>query len=353
MKTDHTPYEAGISTEAISRKYHIPVEQIIKLGSNENTYGISPKAADAARQAVGEAYLYPDNHALLQALSKHTGVDPSGLVLGVGSTEIIDMIARAFLNDTTSAVTSEFAFAMFGVMTRLAGAELAEAPAKDFGHDPETLLKATSEKTRVIWLANPNNPTGTFIPPAELKAFLDQVPRSIIVVLDEAYKEYLAPEDQTDTVAWLRDHPNLIVLRTFSKIYGMAGMRLGYGMMAPELAGMLNRVKQPLNINGVSLAAALAALDDHEFVKASYEHNLAGRHQLQTGFDQLGLKHLSAYGNFVTVHVPNGAAVNEKLLAKGIIVRSLTPYNLPHFLRVTVGKPEENARLLAELKQAL
>ncbi len=223
-------------------------------------------------------------------------------------------------------------------------------PAKDFGHDLEATLKAITPRTKVIWIANPNNPTGTFIPYAELKTFLGKVPSEAVVVLDEAYREYLKEKDQGDAQSWLAGHPNLILVRTFSKIYGLAGARIGYGIADPEIIQLLNRVRHPFNCNSLGLAGATAALGDQEFVRRSRKTNAEGIKQLQAGCDELGLTRLPAYGNFLTIEVPGAAAVNEALLHKGFIVRPLAPYGLPNHLRVTVGTPAQNTRLLAALK---
>jgi histidinol-phosphate aminotransferase len=224
------------------------------------------------------------------------------------------------------------------------------APAKDFGHDLNAMLTAITPKTRVLWIANPNNPTGTFIPHAELKWFLSQVPENIIVVLDEAYYEYLPPEQRVDTAKWLPDHPNLVITRTFSKIYGLAGLRVGYGLMHSKLAQLLNRVRPPFNVNRLGGAAAVAALDDQEFVAQSYGCNISGSKLLREGLAQLGYTVIGQQGNFVTFAAEDATALNEALLAKGVIIRPLANYGLANFLRVTIGTPEENQKFLHALR---
>ncbi len=345
------PYRPGVTEEQISRTYNIAIANIIKLGSNENPYGMSPKAAQAIQKAAGSAHRYPDSHALLDALSNHLGASANQLVLGVGSTEVIDMIARAFLSPDTETIVSEYAFAMLAAMSHLSGASVISTPAKDYAHDPDAMLQAVTDRTRVIWLANPNNPTGTYLPPAQIQAFLEKVPAHIIVVIDEAYKEYLAPEDHQRSTLWLQTYPNLILLGTFSKVYGLAGLRIGYGVTNPKIAAILNSVKQPLNISTVGLAAAVAALQDQAYVQQARQRNHDGLQQLINGLKDLHLTTLPAYGNFVTVELPNAADTNEALLKQGIVVRPLTAYNMPNHLRITVGTPNENQELLKALQQ--
>jgi len=234
-----------------------------------------------------------------------------------------------------------------------AGAECIAAAAKHYGHDPAAMLAAIRPDTHVLWIANPNNPTGNFLPQAEVRAFIEKIPPHICVVLDEAYTEYLAPADRADTVAWIRDFPNLLVVRTFSKIYGLAGLRVGYGIGRAEMVDLLNRVRQPFNVNNLALAGALAALDDHEFLARSYESNRSGMEQIVAGLKRLGLAHIPSHGNFVTFEVADAAAVNGKLLKQGVIVRPIGGYGMPNHLRVTIGLETENARFLEALEQSL
>jgi histidinol-phosphate aminotransferase len=234
-----------------------------------------------------------------------------------------------------------------------AGAQCIVAPAKHYGHDLDAMLAAIRPDTRVVWIANPNNPTGNFLPYSEVKAFLQKVPVDVAVVLDEAYNEYLAPSDRVDTLAWIREFPNLIITRTFSKIYGLAGLRVGYAAGSTEVADLLNRVRQPFNVNNLALAAAVAALDDHAFLAESYELNRRGMEQLVAGIKRLGLEHIPSHGNFVAVKVSDGATVNQKLLRQGVIVRPIGGYGLPNHLRVTIGLEQENARFLDALDKAL
>jgi histidinol-phosphate aminotransferase len=250
-------------------------------------------------------------------------------------------------------VFSKHAFAVYPLATMSAGAECTAAAAKNYGHDPVTMLAAIRPDTHLVWIANPNNPTGNFLPQAEVRAFIAKIPAHVAVVLDEAYTDYLAPADRADTVAWIKDVPNLIVTRTFSKIYGLAGLRVGYGVAQPEVADLLNRVRQPFNVNNLALAGALAALDDHVFLAESYESNRRGMEQIVAGLKRLGLEHIPSHGNFVTFEVADAAAVNGRLMKQGVIVRPIGGYGMPDHLRVTIGLEAENLRFLEALQKSL
>ena len=252
-----------------------------------------------------------------------------------------------------SAVFAQHAFAVYPLATLLTGAELIATPAKHYGHDLDAMRTAIRPDTRIVWIANPNNPTGNFLPYPEVRAFLEAVPREVVVVLDEAYNEYLPPAERVDTAAWIADFPNLVVTRTFSKIFGLAGLRVGYALASAEIADLMNRVRQPFNVNNLAIAAAIAALDDHLFVAESYELNRRGMEQLVAGLKRLGLEHIPSHGNFVTFRAGDGAAVNQKLLKQGVIVRPIGGYGLPEWLRVTIGTEPENARFLEALEKAL
>jgi len=304
---------------------------------------------EAFTAAAQEAHRYPEHYELAVALAKHYDIDTRWLVIGNGSNDIIDLIARTYLDKDDESVLSEYAFAMYHIAIQSVGAKTVVVPAKDYGHDLAAMLQAITPATKVVWIANPNNPTGTFVPYAEVKNFLGQVPAEVMVVLDEAYYEYLEPDERVDTYEWVLEHPNLIVLRTFSKIYGLAGMRVGYGVADKSVAELLNRVRLPFNVNGPAIAAAAAALGDDEFTRRSYELNLEGRQVLVDGLSDLGLEYMPAYGNFVTFKIDNAADVQQRLLKQGVIVRSLKPYGLYDWLRVTVGLPAENERFLAAL----
>lgn len=348
-----SPYLPGKPITELAREMGIPVEKIVKLASNENPLGMSPKARVALEKAVGSLERYPDDFDLKKALSKHTGLGSERIVLGNGSNDVLDLIARVFLAPGRSAVFSQHAFAVYPLATLSAGAELIVVPAKDFGHDLDAMQAAIRPDTRIVWIANPNNPTGNFLPYPQLRTFLQAVPKDVVVVLDEAYNEYLPPADRVDTVAWLAEFPNLVITRTFSKIYGLAGLRIGYALAAAEVADLMNRVRQPFNCNNLALAAAVAALDDHEFVAKSYELNRAGLAQVLAGLKRFGLTHIPAHGNFVTFKVADAAGVNQRLLKQGVIVRPIGGYGLPDWLRVTIGTEPENTRFLEALEVAL
>jgi histidinol-phosphate aminotransferase len=348
-------YQPGKPISELAREMGIPEESIVKLASNENPLGMSARARDAAIAAIGEVSRYPDGgaFALKKALCERFGVKPEQLVIGNGSNDILELASQAFLAPGLSAVYSRHAFAVYPLATNARGARGIEVAAKNFGHDLDAMAAAIEPQTRVVFIANPNNPTGTFVPGAELEAFLAKVPRHVLVVLDEAYTEYLAPEQRYDSIAWLARFPNLLVSRTFSKAYGLAGLRVGYAIAHPEVADLMNRVRQPFNVSSVALAAAEAALDDDEFLARSAEVNRRGMAQLVAAFRELGLEWIPSAGNFVTFKVGDAIGVNQALLRQGVIVRPIAAYGMPHWLRVSIGLPEENARFIDALRQAL
>ena len=348
-----SPYLPGKPITELAREMGIPVDKIVKLASNENPLGMSPKAKAALEKAAGTLERYPDDFDLKKALADHTGLGMERVVLGNGSNDVLDLIARVFLAPGRSAVFAQHAFAVYPLATLSTGAELIIVPAKDFGHDLDAMRAAIRPDTRIVWVANPNNPTGTFLPYPQLKVFLQSVPEDVVVVLDEAYNEYLLPADRVDTVGWLAEFPNLVITRTFSKIYGLAGLRIGYALASAEIAGLMNRVRQPFNCNNLALAAAVAALDDHAFVARSYELNRNGMEMIIAGLKRLGLSHIPAHGNFVTFKVADAAGVNQRLLKQGVIVRPIGGYGMPDWLRVTIGTEPENARFLEALEKAL
>ena len=348
-------YQPGKPISELAREMGIPEESIVKLASNENPLGLSARARDAAIAAIGEVSRYPDGgaFALKKALCERFGVKPEQLVIGNGSNDILELASQAFLAPGLSAVYSRHAFAVYPLATNARGARGIEVAAKNFGHDLDAMAAAIEPQTRVVFIANPNNPTGTFVPGAELEAFLAKVPRHVLVVLDEAYTEYLAPEQRYDSIAWLARFPNLLVSRTFSKAYGLAGLRVGYGIAHPEVADLMNRVRQPFNVSSVALAAAEAALGDDEFLARSDELNRRGMTQLVAAFRELGLEWIPSAGNVVTFKVGDAIGVNQALLRQGVIVRPIAAYGMPHWLRVSIGLPEENARFIEALRQAL
>lgn len=346
------PYVPGKPITQLARELNIPVEKIVKLASNENPLGMSPKARQAVEKAIASLERYPDDFGLKQAVASYTGLGVEHIVLGNGSNDILDLAARVFLTSGRSAVYSQYAFAVYPLATLSAGAEPICAPAKDFGHDTDALLKAIRPDTRLVWLANPNNPTGTFIAYPRLKAFLAAIPKDVVIVLDEAYNDYLAPEDRFDTMLWIKEFPNLVITRTFSKIYGLAGLRVGYALASPETADLMNRVRQPFNCNNLALAGAMAALEDHAFIEKSYALNRDGMTQIIEGLDQLGFSHVPSYGNFLIFKAGDAASVNQKLAKEGVIVRPLVGYGMPEWLRVTIGTEYENQRFLEALAKA-
>ncbi|GAA5161241.1 histidinol-phosphate transaminase [Viridibacterium curvum] len=350
-----SPYIPGKPISELAREMGLNEADIVKLASNENPLGMSPKAKAAMLAAADDIARYPDGNgfALKSALAKKFGVGIDTLVLGNGSNDVLELIARAFLDESGSGVFAQHAFAVYPLAIQSVGARLIEVPARNFGHDLAAMGDAVAADTRIVFVANPNNPTGTFLPGELIESFLKQVPKDVIVVLDEAYNEYLAPEQRYDAVAWLAQHPNLVITRTFSKIYGLAGLRIGYAIASPEVADLMNRMRAPFNANSLALAAAEAALADEEFLQRSFEVNRDGLVQIIAGLDKLGLQHIPSAGNFLTFKVGDGAGVNQRLLKQGVIVRPIGGYGMPEWLRVSIGTQAENARFLEALAKAL
>ncbi len=349
-----SPYEPGKPIEELQRE--LGLSEIIKLASNESPLGCSRAARKAAVEVLDELARYPDGSGfgLKQALSQKLGVDSDCLTLGNGSNDVLELIARAFLSPQHEALFSEHAFAVYPLVTQAIGARAVVSPARDWGHDLEAMAARISPATRVIFIANPNNPTGTWIARNTLEAFLEAVPTNTLVVLDEAYFEYVDERAYPDGVSYLARYPNVIVTRTFSKAYGLAGLRVGYGVSSPEVADLLNRVRQPFNVNSVALAAATAALSDSEHLVASVAANREGMAQLVAGIETLGLSYVPSVGNFLTVEVGHpGRVIYQALLEKGVIVRPIEAYGMPQHLRVSIGLEVENARFLQALEDVL
>ena len=325
------------------------------MASNENPLGPSPKAVAAIRGALAELNYYPDGagYELKGAISRRIGVQPENLVLGNGSNDVLELAARAFLTTADSAVYSQHAFMVYPLAVQAIGAKHIEVPAKDYGNDLGAMAKAVRADTKMVFLANPNNPTGTFSAWEEIGAFIESLPPTVLVVLDEAYGEYLPDGLKSPAAQWLARFPNLIVSRTLSKAFGLAGLRVGYGFAHRDAAEVMNRVRQPFNVNRLALVAACAALGDDEFIEKSRAVNAAGLRQLAAAFERLGLEHIPSHGNFVTVRVGDAARVYEAMLREGVIVRPVAGYGMPEHLRVTVGLPDQNARFLAALERAL
>ena len=349
------PYQAGKPIEELAREHGLAPESIVKLASNENPLGMPASARAAMQAAIADLGRYPDANgfALKDALSHRFGVPTQWITLGNGSNDILELAAAALLAPGRSCVYSQYSFAVYALATQARGARAIVVPARYFGHDLPAMREAIAADTRLVYLANPNNPTGTFVPAAQIEAFLASVPADVVVVLDEAYNEYLPQEDRFDSTAWVRRFPNLLVSRTFSKAYGLAGLRVGYGLAQPQLTDLLNRVRQPFNVNSLAQAAALAALADTEFLARSDALNRDGLRRLESAFSELGLPFVPSRGNFVLVKVGPAARVYQELLKRGVIVRPVANYGLPEWLRISVGLPEENERLLAALPAAL
>lgn len=349
------PYQPGKPVAELARELHLEPDSIIKLASNENPLGVSPLAMQAMQQALADIARYPDGNGfeLKQAIVNKFGVAMPQIVLGNGSNDVLDMAARVFLAPGLEAVYSQHAFAVYPLATQSVGAAGIEVPAKNFGHDLEAMAKAVTERTRMVFLANPNNPTGTYLRAAELLRFLEAVPVRVVVVLDEAYNEYLADELKTDSISWLARFPNLVITRTFSKAYGLAGLRVGYALAHERVAELMNRVRQPFNVNSISLAAAAAGLNDDDFVRRSCELNVIGMQQITQGLSKLGLSFIPSFGNFISVNVGDAAKIFQQLLQRGVIVRPVAGYGMPAFLRVSTGLEAENARFLDALKASL
>jgi histidinol-phosphate aminotransferase len=325
---------------------------MILLASNENPLGMPESARRAAAAALEGAGNYPDSNgtALKNALAARLDVSPEWLTLGSGSSEILELAAQVSLEPGENVVYSQYGFIVYAQATAHAHARATVVPSQDFGHDLDAMRAAIADDTKLVFVANPNNPTGTFIDAAPLLAFLQSVPTHVTVLLDEAYTEYLSPAQRYDSIGWVRRLPNLIVARTFSKAFGLAGMRIGYGVSQPPLAARMNAQRPRFNVTTPAQAAAVAALGDADFLARTYDLNTAGRDQLAAGFTELGLTHIPSSGNFLMVQVGDAQVVHARLLAAGIEVSLLGPYGLPQWLRVSVGLPEQNQALLAALR---
>ncbi|MCS6765729.1 MAG: histidinol-phosphate transaminase [Candidatus Protistobacter heckmanni] len=353
------PYIAGKPISEVAREFGLDSEKIIKLASNENPLGIPPSARKAMEKEFAELGRYPDSNGFefKRAITAKYGVGDDWVTIGNGSNDVLDIAARAFVRTGESIVFSEYCFAVYPLAAQSIGAIAKQVPALNYGHDLDGMLVAIDATTKLVFVANPNNPTGSWVSAEALLAFLDKVPPHVVVVLDEAYTDYLPPELRYDSIPWARRYPNLIVSRTMSKAYGLAGLRIGFAIANPVLTDLMNRVRQPFNVNSLAQAAAVAALADDAFLQKSYELNRAGYLQLTQAFERLGLFYVPSAGNFVLVKVGEdeqaGARVNLALLKQGVIVRPVGNYKLPRFLRISIGLPEENAACIAALEKAL
>ncbi|TEU30519.1 histidinol-phosphate transaminase [Alkanindiges illinoisensis] len=347
------PYQPGKPIDELKRE--LGLDDVIKLASNENPLGCSPKAKAAIQQAIEEVGRYPDGNgfALKQQISQQFAVEMNQITLGNGSNDILELVARTFVAAQDEVIYSQHAFAVYALATQAVGAIGVEVPAKNFGHDLAAMANAVTDKTRVIFIANPNNPTGTWFEEGEFSQFMQQIPAKVLVVLDEAYVEYF-PEN-FNSLKFLAQYPNLLISRTLSKAFGLASLRVGFGLASSEVTNLLNRVRQPFNVSSFALAAAVAALKDTDFIEQSRELNKQGMAQLEQGFARLGLHWIASRANFIAVDVQrDGGQVFAALLKKGVIVRPVGGgYAMPRHIRVSIGLPEENARFLDALAQVL
>lgn len=348
------PYQPGKPIAELERE--LGITGIVKLASNENPLGCSPKAVGAMLEAVKTIALYPDGNGfeLKEALRKRFGVEHARIVLGNGSNDMLELAARAFLTVGDKAVYSAHAFAVYPLAVQSVGATGIKVPAINFGHDLGAMLKATiHHQAKLVFIANPNNPTGTFLSAGDLLEFMRALPPQVLVVLDEAYNEYLPHECHYDSVSWLKEFPNLVISRTFSKAYGLAGLRVGYAFADAQVADMMNRVRQPFNVNSIAQAAAVAALGDEEFVRQTHDMNRRGMAQLVAGFGRLGLEYIPSCGNFISFKIGDGMKMYRRLLELGVIVRPVANYEMAEYLRVSIGTEPENEKFLTALQQAI
>ncbi len=350
---DLIAYEPGKPVEELAREMGLEPSDIIKLASNENPLGPSPKALAAMRDALERAHFYPDGGgwALRGAIADKLGLDRSNVVLGNGSNEIIEFLGHSFLKPGDEVVTAKHAFAVYALMAQLFGAKTIEVEDPGYKHDLDAMLAAITPRTRQVFIANPNNPTGTLVGQEEIDAFMAKVPEHVVVVFDEAYYEFL--DDAPDVLKYVRDGRNVVVMRTFSKIQGLAALRIGYGLAPAKLAEVLQKTRQPFNANAIAQAGAAAGIADDEHMRRTRELTHEGRDYLQSAFASMGLEFIPSHANFVLVKVGDGDAVFKELLETGVIVRAMRSYKLPEWIRVSVGTMDQNRRFVAELRKLL
>lgn len=356
-----TPYQPGKPVEELERE--LGISNSIKLASNENPLGPSRLALAAIEKNAPSINYYPDGggYVLSEKIAEKHQVDASTITLGNGSNDILELVTRAFLTPQHSAVFSEYSFAVYPIVVQAVGAKahVAKAFPEDhdsmpLGHDPDALLAQIDETTRIVFIANPNNPTGTWLTPEALENLFDSIAQNVIIVLDLAYTEYMDEDNRPPLKQWLHKFPNLVVTQTFSKVYALAGLRIGYSISNPEIADILNRVRQPFNTNLLAQAAAIASLQDDEHVAQSVLMNNAGKAFLQQAFEAMGLDYLPTMGNFISVNVrQDGMSLYQKLLEQGVIVRPVANYDMPEYLRVTIGTKQQNERFIETLKKCL
>lgn len=354
------PYQAGKPIEELAREFGINPNNIIKLASNENPLGLPESARQAIINTIDDLGRYPDANGfeLKSALSDQYKVPANWITLGNGSNDLLELISLALLEPGAAVVYSQHAFVVYGLATQARGARHVMVPSQNYGHDLTAMFNAITEQTKLVFIANPNNPTGTFLPAPQLEQFLHNVQQAhgnrVVVVLDEAYTEYLDPELRFNSVQWVQQFPNVIVTRTMSKAYGLAGLRVGFCLAQPQLTDLLNRVRQPFNVNSLAQAAAVAALSDQQFLQKTYELNKQGKQQLEQAFTKLGLQYVPGYGNFILTHFGEKAAhVHMELLKQGVIVRPVASDGLPEWLRISIGLASENDTLIHALNQII
>jgi histidinol-phosphate aminotransferase len=348
-------YQPGRPIEEVARELNIPAASIIKVASNENPFGPSPLALAALQKAIAGVNLYPDGNAfyLKQKLAAKLGIETANLILGNGSNEVIEFVAHALLEPGTDVVVSQYCFAIYPIVAKMFGANVITVPARDYGHDLPAMLRAITANTRIVFVANPNNPTGTLAPREEVIKFVNDVPDEVLLVMDEAYIEFLG--DAVDLVPLIRmgARKNLVLMRTFSKIYGLAGLRVGYGIADAGLISAFEKIRQPFNINLLAQAAALAALDDDEHVRKTRSNNFGGLQFFEKAFRRLNLQFVPSSANFILVRVGEGQRVFDAMQKLGVIVRPMGGYQLPEWIRLSIGTPRENERSLGALEKSL
>jgi len=347
---DLVAYEPGKPVEELAREMGLAPSDIIKLASNENPLGPSPKALAAMRECLERAHFYPDGGgwALRNAIAGRVGLGRENVILGNGSNEIIEFIGHAFLRAGDEVVTAKHAFAVYSLMAQLFGAKTVEVPDPGYVHDLDAMLGAITPKTRQLFIANPNNPTGTMVGQDAIDRFMDRVPEHVLVIFDEAYFEFL--DNPPDVIRLIREGRNVVVMRTFSKIQGLANLRIGYGLAPEPLAAVLQKTRQPFNANGIAQAGALAGLSDDEHMRKTRELTHEGRNYFHAEFEAMGLEFVPSVANFVLVRVGDGDAVFQALLRRGVIVRAMRSYGLPAWVRVSVGTMDQNRRLISEMR---
>jgi histidinol-phosphate aminotransferase len=351
-----SPYQPGKPIDELAREFGLDPGSIVKLASNENPLGPSPKALSAIEKTLADLCRYPDGNGfnLKQALSERYGIRPEQITLGNGSNDVLEVISRCFASPGDEVVFSQYAFAVYPLVTQAIGATGVSVPARDYGHDLDAMVDAITDRTKLVFVANPNNPTGTVHGADAIEAFLDRIPPRVLVVLDEAYCEYLQGDEYPDGLSLLKRFPNLIITRTFSKAWGLAALRVGYSVSSPDIANVLNRVRQPFNVDSIAMAAATAVLSDDDYLRRSCDINARGMVQTESAFKEMKLAYIPSAANFISVDVGEYAPqINQSLLEQGVIVRPIGGYGLPRHLRVSIGLPEENDRFIAALAKAV